>query len=464
MWPAPCSCTTGTRRMPAGAKMSIASMKAEPMMPKMSVTPLATMVSTKASEGVIFCMPVTAGRSAGLPSSGRASARAASPASFFALRSAVGVDGLMGHSWGSAEAAAGRPLASPRECVDYRLGASVGSTVRSRNRDAMYEIPERVYHALTMKIVPAPAVSAIALEGDTPTMRLFALLEVIASKDQLFSLQALVEATGLPKPTLHRMLQQLEGAGLLQREGDGRHYGTGVRLRRLAENLLLNDSHHGARHTVLRHLVEEVGESCNITTLSGSEVVYLDRVETAAPLRFYLHPGSRVPVHCSASGKIFLAQMTLAQRNRLLAHAPLERSTPNTLTDLDKLERELKRVQRDGFAIDDEEFLPGLLCLAVLVPVAGAGHRGSSGSSGSNGGNGGNGAARGNGDGGGKGGTGGTGGNAVTRSNLCVAVQAPIMRLAAAKARALLPALQRAAAALAAIDAEAERSSSRARA
>ena len=51
--------------MPAGAKMSIASMKAEPMMPKMSVTPLATMVSTKASEGVIFCTPCTAWRVSG---------------------------------------------------------------------------------------------------------------------------------------------------------------------------------------------------------------------------------------------------------------------------------------------------------------------------------------------------------------------------------------------------------------
>jgi IclR family transcriptional regulator, acetate operon repressor len=123
------------------------------------------------------------------------------------------------------------------------------------------------------------------LDGDTPMLRLVALLERVASKDQRFSLQALVDDTGLPKPTVHRMLQQLEGAGLLHREGDGRHYGTGVRLRRLAENLLLNDTHHGARHAVLRHLVEEVGESCNITALSGGEVIYLDRVETPAPLR-----------------------------------------------------------------------------------------------------------------------------------------------------------------------------------
>ena len=264
-----------------------------------------------------------------------------------------------------------------------------------------------------MQIVRRPVADVAELNGDTPTMRLFALLEVIAAKDQRHSLQGLVDETGLPKPTLHRMLQQLEGAGLLQRDGDGRHYRTGTRLRRLAETVLLNDSHHGARHAVLRHLVEEVGESCNITALSGGEVVYLDRVETAAPLRFYLHPGSRVPVHCSASGKIFLAQMSPAQRHRLLAHAPLEKYTARTVTDVAKLEKEIKRVQAAGYALDNEEFLPGLLCIAVLAPPPGVG---------------------------------------TPLSNLCVAVQAPSMRLNAEKAKKLLPALQRAASSLSRID------------
>jgi len=189
----------------------------------------------------------------------------------------------------------------------------------------------------------------------------------------------------------------------LERSGDGRQYGTGVRLRKLAESLLLNDTFHGARHGVLRALVNEVGESCNLTALSGSEVMYLDRVETPAPLRFYLHSGSRVPVHCSASGKLFLAGMTPSQRQRLLAHAPLEAFTPKTLTDLDALEEEIKQVKRQGFALDNEEFLPGLMCVAVLVPSPSG------------------------------------------RSNLCVAVQAPIMRLTPDKALGLLPALQRAA-------------------
>jgi DNA-binding IclR family transcriptional regulator len=101
-----------------------------------------------------------------------------------------------------------------------------------------------------------------------------------------------------------------------------------------------------------------------------------------------------------------------AQRQRLLAHAALEAYTPKTLTDTVALEAEIRAVKRQGFALDNEEFLPGLLCVAVLVPARSG------------------------------------------RSNLCVAVQAPLMRLTADKALALLPALQRAAQALSAIEAD----------
>ncbi len=267
------------------------------------------------------------------------------------------------------------------------------------------------------RLAPKPATSAKGTpterSGDTPALRLVALLEQVAARDQRQTLQGLAQATGLPKPTLHRMLQQLEGAGLLQREGESRFWAAGARLRRLAEDLLLNNSLHGARHAVLRRLVEEVGESCNITALSGGEVVYLDRVETAAPLRFYLQAGSRVPLHCSASGKVFLAQMPAAQRRQLLEAALLEHFTHRTLTDLTALEAELRRVGRAGHAYDDEEFLPGLVCAAVPVPPP---------------------AGR-------------------TRSSLCVAVQGPSVRLTREKLKALLPQLQRAAGTLAELEA-----------
>lgn len=251
-----------------------------------------------------------------------------------------------------------------------------------------------------------------AIDDDTPALRLFALLELIAAQDAFVSLPSLVEETGLPKPTVHRMVQQLEGARLLIRQADGRQYGTGARLRRFAESLLLNSTQHGARHAILATLVAELGESCNVTALSGDEVVYLDRVETTEPLRFYLHPGSRVPAHCSASGKMILSQMTRQQRHRLLAHAPLQRHTPRTVVELDALEEELDAVRGAGYAVDNEEFLDGLVCVAVLVP---SGSR---------------------------------------RSNVCVAVQAPALRLQPEAAADLLPALQRAATAIGDIETE----------
>lgn len=245
------------------------------------------------------------------------------------------------------------------------------------------------------------------LSGETPALRVISLLELIASEDRPVTLPGLVEATGLPKPTLHRMVQSLETAGLLVRYGDGRHYTTGARLHSLAENLLFNASHGGGRRAVLRHLVNTVGESCNITALSRDEVIYLDRVETSEPLRFYLRPGSRVPVHCSASGKLFLSQMAQSQRARLLESAPLRAYTPNTTTDVRELYAELDRVAEEGYAVDDEEYLPGLVCAAVLVPGQG------------------------------------------NRSGLGVAVQAPALRLSVDRADEVLPALREAAASLA---------------
>lgn len=259
--------------------------------------------------------------------------------------------------------------------------------------------------------VVAPNVTA--LDNDKPTMRQFALLEALAKMDRFATLQTLVEETGLPKPTVHRMLQQLEIAGMVQRDGDGRQYTTGLRLRQLAETVLLNNTVHGARHLVLRRLVEEVGETCNLTAFNGSEVVYLDRVETPAPLRFYLQAGSVVPAHCSATGKLFLAQMTPSQRRRLLGQVSLERFTPKTITDMDAIEAEIAIVKRDGVGYDREEYLPGLICVAVLVP------------------------------------------STNRTSNLGLAIQAPSMRLTPQRVEAAIPALQRAASALQTIEEQA---------
>ncbi|AVO50039.1 IclR family transcriptional regulator [Melaminivora suipulveris] len=200
-----------------------------------------------------------------------------------------------------------------------------------------------------------------------PGLRLFDLLEILVREARPLSLAEAVAASGWPKPSVHRQLAQLESAGLLAREPDGRRYALAPRTRRLAEDVLAACTQQGVRHAVLRQLVTDIGESCNFTALSGAEVVYLDRIESAFPLQLNLRPGTRVPLHCSASGKLILAHLPAAQRRSLLEGLPLARHTAATLTGRAALEEELARIRRQGWAVDAEEFVEGLVCVAVPV-------------------------------------------------------------------------------------------------
>jgi len=122
-----------------------------------------------------------------------------------------------------------------------------------------------------------------------------------------------------------------------------------------------------ACRAVLTKLVGTLGETCNLTAPDGDRVVYMERVETSEPLRLFFAVGSHVPMHCTASGKLFLASMNRLERSRVLARLPLTRNTPRTLTDPARLEAELERLAARGIGIDNEEFVRGMS--AVAVPV-----------------------------------------------------------------------------------------------
>jgi IclR family acetate operon transcriptional repressor len=123
-----------------------------------------------------------------------------------------------------------------------------------------------------------------------------------------------------------------------------------------------------APHIVLQRLVRTFNETCNIGTLLNGEVVYLDRVEAEDwPLRLHYTSGSRVPLHCSAIGKLFLALAPAARRQRLLQSLELRRFTDNTITERTRLEAELRQIRKEQVSFDREEYLVGVVCMAVPV-------------------------------------------------------------------------------------------------
>jgi IclR family transcriptional regulator, acetate operon repressor len=204
-------------------------------------------------------------------------------------------------------------------------------------------------------------------EAGSAALRSLLVMEFVANSEKSVSLTEIMQAVKLPKPTVFRILTTLEEAGMLLREPDAKRYVPGERLSVLAANVLLHSPHRAARRAILEELVEKLGETCNLAIPNGHYVMYLDRVESSWPLRINLHAGSKVPLYSSASGKLFLAHSPKRMRDRLLTSAPLIAHTKNTLTSLRALEAEFIKIRRNGYAIDNEEYLAGICCLAVPV-------------------------------------------------------------------------------------------------
>lgn len=202
------------------------------------------------------------------------------------------------------------------------------------------------------------------------TLRAIAILETIAGADGPLGLVDLMAATGLPKPTVHRITTLLTDAALVVREAEGKRFAPGPRLASLALASLTHTAWRTPRHAILKALVAEIGETCNLTLLDGTEVVYLDRVEAAWPLRLHFQTGSRVPAHCSASGKLLLSLLPSRERRRILDVLPFSYHTANTITNRDDLEMALKRIRRERLSTDNEEYLDGTVCVAVPVESA----------------------------------------------------------------------------------------------
>src|SRR5690606_22654207 len=173
------------------------------------------------------------------------------------------------------------------------------------------------------------------------------------------------------KPTAHRITAALAEMGLIERDHWKRGYIEGPRLIKLAFDTLGAAAPRALRHSILQALSQEVGETCNFGVLSGSEVIYLDRVEAKWPLGLRFEAGSRVPAHASAIGKLLLALQPLEQRAEIIAALPLIRHTSRTITDAARLSRALDKIRESGIGIDEQEFIDGVVCIAMPVLTEG---------------------------------------------------------------------------------------------
>ncbi len=202
------------------------------------------------------------------------------------------------------------------------------------------------------------------------SVRALEVVEAIVQADRPMTVVDLVEPTGLPKATLHRQCNLLEAEGFISQDPNGRGYVGGDRLRRLAHLTMAASGERTYRHGILTAVSREIGETCNFVLPLGIEMYYSDRVETKWPLRHQLPIGSNVPVHCTASGKLYLSFLTQRQCKELIPALTLQKFTENTITDADSLMAAIEITRRERVGIDNQEFVDGMVALAVPVTDA----------------------------------------------------------------------------------------------
>lgn len=198
-------------------------------------------------------------------------------------------------------------------------------------------------------------------------LRLLVILEAIGEADRAVSPTELSRMLNLPKQTVHRLCATLLEEGFVIRENPGKKLRPARRTREMAAGILQASHQHIARHKVLEGVARDVQETVNFVMPEESGMSYKDRVETDWAFRVQLPVGSNVPFHCTASGKCFLSSLRKGEREKLLSSLPLERWTANTICDPGSLLTELKTISRQGYAIDDEEFMDGMIAIAVPV-------------------------------------------------------------------------------------------------
>jgi DNA-binding IclR family transcriptional regulator len=180
------------------------------------------------------------------------------------------------------------------------------------------------------------------------------------------TLDQLAATLDVHKSTAMRLLRTLEGNRFVRRE-DVHHYRLGSALFDLANRALEELDVRAAARPHLVELGESSGHTVHLATYEDDQVVYIDKVDSRQPVRMYSRIGKRAPVHCTAVGKVLVAEWSQERRSRLVQRLDYSRLTENTVTSPTGFADELDQVCRQGYAVDRSEHEDFIHCIAAPI-------------------------------------------------------------------------------------------------
>lgn len=194
-------------------------------------------------------------------------------------------------------------------------------------------------------------------------LSLFALV----SREGKATLTELAATSGMAASSVHRMLETLRIHDLVEFDTDSQTWLIGAEAFRIGHGYTRRTEYLEAARMLMRRLVAQTGETASVAALEGHELVYMSQIETQAPIRAFIPPGTRSPLQATAIGKALLAFMPESNRRAILRARAVPVFTRNTITEVDQLLAQLERIRAVGWAVDDEERYSGMRCLAAPI-------------------------------------------------------------------------------------------------
>lgn len=193
------------------------------------------------------------------------------------------------------------------------------------------------------------------------------IIELLEKEREGLSFGELLDRTGIPRPSLARILNILEAYDFIRNSTNGR-YKLGYRLLSLGYTVYSQLDLISEARPFLLNLVELTGETAELTILDKGEILYIDKIDSPEPIRLVARIGSRYrTLHCTAIGKVYLAYIGENFLNSYLSKVGLSSFTEKTVTNPEILMKQLEEIRLKGYAFDDEEVRIGVRRIASPI-------------------------------------------------------------------------------------------------
>jgi len=193
------------------------------------------------------------------------------------------------------------------------------------------------------------------------------VLECLGAERTALSAAQVAECCGLARPTAYRLLGTLAERGYVRQDPASGKFLLGYKVLDLSGKLVDGIELRKRAAPFLQKLGQLSGETVHMAVLEGSDVVYIDKVESTSAVRLHSTIGSRYPAYCTSLGKAILAYLPDEERAQVLKGQSFAKRTERTITDPVEFEAHLQQVRQQGFAIDDEENSEGIRCVGAPI-------------------------------------------------------------------------------------------------